>query len=311
MKNNEIDFKINVLSGTDNDGETLNSTQMQDARDLVAAIAGEAGFESFEDSPTGLLGYIQQPLFDATVLNSLLDDFPMDDISLTYDMKEAEYKDWNETWENEGFEPIEIDGRLVVHDGRHLPDACEGSTADIADTSPIMIEIDAKMAFGTGTHETTRMIVATLLDLDVQGKTILDCGCGTGILAIAALKMNAEHAIGYDIDEWSVDNARHNAVINRVDDRFVSLLGDASTISNIQEVYHPSFDVVVANINRNILLADMPSFIGALKIGGSLILSGFYHSDADILKEQAIRNGLLLIEERTDNNWSCLVFTKG
>ncbi len=311
MKYYEIDFKINVLSGTDNDGETLNSTQMQDARDLVAAIAGEAGFESFEDSPTGLLGYIQQPLFDATVLNSLLDDFPMDDISLTYDMKEAEYKDWNETWENEGFEPIEIDGRLVVHDGRHLPDACEGSTADIADTSPIMIEIDAKMAFGTGTHETTRMIVATLLDLDVQGKTILDCGCGTGILAIAALKMNAEHAIGYDIDEWSVDNARHNAVINRVDDRFVSLLGDASTISNIQEVYHPSFDVVVANINRNILLADMPSFIGALKIGGSLILSGFYHSDADILKEQAIRNGLLLIEERTDNNWSCLVFTKG
>ena len=209
------------------------------------------------------------------------------------------------------------DGRgVIIHDGRHLPDNI--SDQDIA------IEIDAKLAFGTGTHETTRMICATLLDIfsnllpltipeqssptrslsDLSPLKVLDCGTGTGILAICALKLGAKEAIGYDIDEWSVDNARHNAVINRVDDRFRSLLGDVSILKEVEG----SFDIVMANINRNILLADMPMMHQKMAPGARLILSGFYTADIPMLTEKAQSLGMTLIAQKEDNDWACLVF---
>jgi ribosomal protein L11 methyltransferase len=138
----------------------------------------------------------------------------------------------------------------------------------------------------------------------MEGKQLLDCGCGTGILSIVALKCGASHAIGYDIDEWSVDNARHNAIINRVDERFESLLGDASVLSSIEGL----FDIVVANINRNILLADMETFTKKLKPNGKLILSGFYTDDDQLLTDKAQSLGLSLKAKNADNNWSCLLF---
>ena len=225
MKYFEVAFKFN--------GQwTMDDGQINDARDIVAALAGEAGFESFEETETGLTGYVQQALFDEQALKEALEDFPFEGVSIDYDVQEAENKDWNEQWEQEGFEPIELrrkveDGRsIVIHDGRHLPENI--LEQDIAR------EIDAKLAFGTGTHETTRMVCATLLELfgTHKGKSscVLDCGTGTGILAICALKLGASKAVGYDIDEWSVDNARHNAVINRVDERFTSLLGDVNIL---------------------------------------------------------------------------------
>ena len=200
------------------EAEFTISPYSSDASDMLAALAGEAGFETFEETDTGLKGYVQQSLFSEEALRDVLNDFPFEGVTITYAIREAEDRDWNEQWEQEGFEPITIKDHLVIHDGRHLP---EGSF-------PVAIEIDAKLAFGTGTHETTRMICATLLDSDLHNKRILDCGTGTGILSICALKLGAREAIGYDIDEWSADNARHNAVINRVDDRFQSLLGDAT-----------------------------------------------------------------------------------
>ena len=183
----------------------------------------------------------------------------------------------------------------MIHDGRHLP---EGDF-------PVAIEIDAKLAFGTGTHETTRMICATLLDTDLKDKRILDGGTGTGILSICALKLGASEAIGYDIDEWSVDNARHNAVINLVDDRFESLLGDATILNNVEGC----FDVVLANINRNILLADLPSFREKMASGAKLILSGFYSADSAMLIEKAASLGLRLLAQKEDHDWACLIFT--
>ena len=279
MKYFEVDFTISPYSA--------------DASDVLAAMAGEAGFETFEETETGLKGYVQQSLFDVSVLKTALEDFPFEDTTISYDIREAEDRDWNEQWEQEGFEPIVISENLIIHDGRHLPD----STPDIA------IEIDAKLAFGTGTHETTRMICSTLLELQPKGR-VLDCGTGTGILSICALKLGAQEAIGYDIDEWSVDNARHNAVINLVDDSFTSLLGDASILNKVEG----TFDLVMANINRNILLNDMPQFVSKMNAGATLILSGFYTDDCQILIEKAQTLGLSLQQQKEDQQWACLVF---
>lgn len=274
-----------------------------DACDVLAALAGEVGFETFMETEDGLTGYVQQALFNEQTLKETIEDFPFDGISINYNVREAEDKDWNEQWEQEGFEPIEVrrkkeDGRgIIIHDGRHLP-------VNISDQD-ITIEIDAKLAFGTGTHETTRMICSTLLDLfgNLSPLKVLDCGTGTGILAICALKLGASEAVGYDIDEWSADNARHNAVINRVDDRFTSLLGDANILKEVEG----SFDLVMANINRNILLADMPMMHEKMAPGAQLILSGFYTADIPMLTEKAQSLGMKLVAQEEDNDWACVV----
>ena len=269
-----------------------------DAIDLLADIAGEAGFESFEVTPTGLKGYVQQQLFNPVLLDDGIADFPMESVDITYDIHEAEDRDWNEQWEQEGFEPIVIPPSLVIHDGRHSPDI----------TYPTSIEIDARQAFGTGTHETTRMICSTLLELKDQrlaGARVLDCGTGTGILSICALKLGAAEAIGYDIDEWSVDNARHNAVINQVDNHFQSILGDATILNKVDG----TFDLILANINRNILLSDLPAFREKMSDKAILILSGFYTSDMTMLISKAETLGLSLQKQKEDHDWACLIFS--
>ena len=278
MKYYEVEFTISPLSA--------------DAADLLASLAGEAGFETFEETETGLKGYVQQSLFSEDTLRECIDDFPFEGTSIIYNVREAEDRDWNEQWEQEGFEPIVISDQLVIHDGRHLPET----------DSQVSIEIDAKLAFGTGTHETTRMICKQLIDRS-QGARVLDCGTGTGILSIVALKFGATQAVGYDIDEWSADNARHNAVINRVDDRFTSLLGDSSVLNTVDG----TFDLVLANINRNILLADMPRFISKMHNGSTLILSGFYTTDVQILVDKAKTLGLSLVFRDNDQDWACIV----
>ena len=277
----------------------------QDAQDILSAMAAEAGFETFEETPTGLLGYVQQSLFLQEVLDAVIANFPFEGTHIIYNVREAEDKDWNEQWEQEGFEPIEIrrkkdDGRcVIIHDGRHLPSDIGHQTSDI-----ISIEIDAHLAFGTGTHETTRMLCSTLLDMDLKGKRILDCGCGTGILGICALKLGADSCVGYDIDEWSADHTRHNAVINHVDDHLTSLCGDSSILDTV----NGKFDLVLANINRNILLADMPHFVRVMKPGATLILSGFYEADCTLLSSKAQQLGLKLIATRTNGDWASMVF---
>ena len=263
-----------------------------DACDVLAALAGEVGFETFMETETGLTGYVQQALFDEPALKEALEDFPFEGVDIGYDVHEAEDKDWNEQWEQEGFEPIVISDQLVIHDGRHLPEV----------DSKISIEIDAKLAFGTGTHETTRMICKELIERS-RGARVLDCGTGTGILSITALKFGATQAVGYDIDEWSADNSRHNAVINRVDDRFTSLLGDSSVLDEIEG----TFDLVLANINRNILLAEMPRFVSKMHKGSILILSGFYTADIQLLVEKAKTLGLSPVSQNNDQDWACIV----
>ena len=278
----------------------------QDAQDILSALAGEAGFETFEETATGLKGYVQQALFDEDVLQQVLEGFPFENVALSYSIQEAEDKDWNEQWEQEGFEPISLSlppskrkGNLIIHDGRHLPSDISHQSSDI------MIEIDAHLAFGTGTHETTRMICSTLLEMELAGTRVLDCGCGTGILGICALKAGAASVVCYDIDEWSADNTRHNAVINHVDDRLTALCGDANVLSG----FSTEFNVVLANINRNILLNDMERFRSVMAPHAQLVLSGFYKNDCALLESKAQSLGLSLKATRTDGDWACLLFS--
>ena len=314
MKYFEIDFTLTPCS--------------EDAQDVLSALAGEAGCESFEQTADGLKAYIQQSLYDEDALRLALDAFPFPS-SIKYKVREAEDRDWNEQWEQEGFEPIEVRSQkaeargIIIHDGRHLP-----SDFSHQPSSVIFIEIDAHLAFGTGTHETTRMICATLLAMDLKNQRVLDCGCGTGILGICALKLGAASCVAYDIDEWSTDNTRHNAVINHVDDRLTVLCGDSTVLggnstvlgdnstalggspAEVSAASPAGFSLVLANINRNILLQDMPRFVSVMAPRATLILSGFYESDCALLESKAQSLGLTLTATKTDGGWACMVFQR-
>ena len=277
---------------------------MQPAREITAAIAGECGYETFLDTDDGVDGYVQVDFYHEPAIREALEEFPMDGVTVAFKTEEVEDKDWNETWEQEeGFAPIYIDDRLVIYDVLH-PELGDEPTPNTQHPSPIKIGIQARNAFGTGTHETTQMIVGALLDIDLKGKRVLDCGCGTGILAITALKCGAADAVAYDLDEWSTENTRHNAEINGVADRIEVFEGNANVLSHISGV----FDVVVANINRNILLTDMPAFKEVMAHGGTLILSGFYEEDVPLLVEKAESLGLCLKEKKEEGEWRMLEF---
>ena len=286
MKYLVAEFKIECQDG-----------MIQIARDLLTDALGEAGFETFEDTEDGIKGYVQESLFDENAMNDVISNFMLPDVSINANIQEAEYKNWNEEWEEAGFERININDSITIYDARH--DDGNGIASGIS------IGIETKQAFGTGTHETTRMIVSTLLNIDLKGKRVLDCGCGTGILGIAASKLGASEVVGYDIDEWSSENAIHNAELNGVDNMKV-MLGDASVLKSVEG----KFDVVLANINRNILLADMPAFVAVMADESLLILSGFYASDVDLLIEKASSLGLSKIDSKSDSEWTCLVLKK-
>lgn len=265
----------------------------QVARELLADMAGEAGFESFEETEQGLDGYVQMDLFHKEMLDQMISEFPIENTLIEYTIACVIDEDWNQEWESIGFEPIDIKEQIMVFDAK--------KSIPLVDR-PISIGIEAKNAFGTGTHETTQMILSELLEQEVASKRVLDCGCGTGILGIAASKLGAEEIVAYDIDEWSVKNTDHNAVLNGVSNIRV-MEGDSSVLTHISGV----FDLVMANINRNILLADLPRFREVLNVGGTIILSGFYTEDAPMILEKAWELGLSEFSRKENNNWCMLV----
>ena len=283
MKYFEVDFQLSPLS--------------QDACDILAALTADAGFESFEETQHGIRGYVQQPLLDRQALEDIVNNFPIMGTNIIYTINKAEDKDWNEQWEQEGFEPIIVgNNRLAIHDGRHLP----SQPADIS------VEIDARLAFGTGTHETTQMICEWMLDMPMKDLRVMDAGCGTGILGIVALKLKANHVTAYDIDEWSRDNTCHNAVVNRVDSQLSVYCGDASLLDSKTADY----DLVLANINRNILLNDMPRFCQIMKQDAKLILSGFYTEDIPLLEARGKELGLILTGAKNRDKWASIIMQR-
>ena len=271
---------------------------MQPARELLSAAACEAGFEAFEDTDDGLLGYVQRPMYDKDALDAAIADYMPEGAAVSYAVEEVPDQNWNQGWEDEGFEPIGVSDNLVIYDAKHTD-----REMFAGDDGVMRIFIEARNAFGTGTHQTTRMILRRLLAMDVQGKSVLDCGCGTGILGITASRLGANPVLGYDIDEWSADNAQHNAALNGVENMSV-MLGDASVLDNVED----RFDIVIANINRNILIADMPAFRAHMKEGAQLILSGFYEADVPMIEAAAKEHGLSLCDVVTDEEWACTLF---
>lgn len=287
MKYNVADFRIECAADL-----------LQPSRELLSAAACEAGFEAFEDTVTGVRGYVQRQLFDRGTLDAAIADYMPDGVKVDYTVEEVPDQDWNQGWEEEGFEPIGVSDSLVVYDAKHTD-----RSMFAGDDGVTRIFIEARNAFGTGTHQTTRMILRRLLGMDLHGKAVLDCGCGTGILGIVASRLGAGRVLGYDIDEWSADNARHNAALNGVSNMSV-LLGDAAVLGGVSE----KFDVVIANINRNILLNDMAAFRSKMAGGARLILSGFYESDVPMLEKAAAGRGLHLKDVMTDEEWACVLF---
>mgnify|MGYP001510057344 FL=1 len=262
--------------------------------DVLSAVLGEVGFESFVEQEGGIAAYIQTALYDEEALKSALDSFPLADTTLTYTYKEAEDKDWNEEWEKNFFQPIVIGNRCVIHSTFHhdVPQA------------EYDIVINPQMAFGTGHHETTSLIIGELLEAGLQGKALLDMGCGTSILAILARMRGAAPCTAIDIDEWCVRNSLENIELNHVDSISV-FQGDASILPD-----KGPFDVVIANINRNILLNDMKHYVARMNPGARLFMSGFYTDDIPAIREEAERNGLRFVHHKEKNRWAAVQFEK-
>ena len=290
-----------IIEGTENDKiYCLEEQELSVARDILSSTLCDIGFDSFEDEDHGLAAYIYDVQLDENMIKHVLTtDWSLKNWHIEYKLEPVEDINWNETWENEGFDPIVVNDMCAIYDAKHP----ERASFEIKNL-PLAVGIEAKMAFGTGTHETTRMIVSILTEMDLSNKNVLDCGCGTGILSIVASKQGARKVVAYDIDEWSVRNTMHNMELNKADNISV-MHGDSTVLSGI-EAY---FDVVLANINRNILLNDMPHFKKVLAPEGMIIISGFYEEDTQILKGKAEEIGLELTSQQTDNKWTCMLFT--
>lgn len=260
--------------------------------DVVAALAGEIGFESFMECEGGTQAYIPKALFDENALKEMVDHFPLPDTTLTYTVKAAEDKNWNEEWEKHSFQPIMIDDRCCIHSTLHK------------DTPPTEYEIliNPEMSFGTGHHETTHSIISELLDADLTGKSVLDMGCGTSILAILASMHGADKVTAIDIDDWCVNNSRTNIALNHISNITVEW-GDARLLEN-----RPPFDVIIANINRNILLADLPHYAACMHRGSEIYMSGFYVEDIPLIREKAESLGMEFGHYRERNNWAAVKF---
>ena len=260
--------------------------------DVLSAVLGEAGFESFVEQTDGIAAYIQKDLYNETVLKEALADFPLPDTQVEYAYQEAEDKDWNEEWEKNFFQPIIIGYRCVIHSkfNRYIPKA------------EYDIVINPQMAFGTGHHETTSLIIGELLDNDLQGKSLLDMGCGTSILAILARMRGAAPCTAVDIDEWCVRNSLENIELNGVD-RISVFQGDASLLKDQEP-----FDVIIANINRNILLNDMKRYVSCMHPGSELYMSGFYVDDIPVIQAEAEHNGLRFVHHKEKKRWAAVKF---
>lgn len=265
----------------------------EDESDILVAYLAQYDYESFvNDEPTELKAYIKTELFDENIVLQLQEALK-DNINFTYSFADCPEENWNQKWE-ESYQPVLIDGKCYIRAPFHLD--LESVEYDII--------IQPKMSFGTAHHETTSQIISELMTLNCKDKTVLDMGCGTGVLAILATKMGAKLVWAIDNDEWAYENTLENIERNNVEKTVKAFLGDASLLNDIE------FDIVIANINRNILLEDMKSYVGVLKKDGIILFSGFYEVDLQIIKECAERYGLKFLSSRSENAWVVAKFVK-
>lgn len=261
--------------------------------DVLAALLCEIDYESFVPDESGLVAYVKKELFDELKIKAILVDFPFDnDISYEYEIVEGQ--DWNSEWEKNYFKPIIVKDQCVIHSSFHK---------DIP-SLPYDIVIDPKMAFGTGHHATTSLIIEQLLEMNLVDRSVVDMGTGTGILAILASMRGASQITAIEIDPMAHANAIDNLKINNAESINL-ILGDASSLDKVKNI-----DVFIANINRNIITQDISAYVSTLHSGSVMLLSGFYESDIPVIMEYARPLGLTYHSHAVKNDWSCLRLVK-
>ena len=263
-------------------------------RDLLISGLADIGFDTFEHTDHGFKGYIASAKVDIIALEQLLFG-QWDEVAIHYELREIEPRNWNEAWES-NFQPIEVGGVCRVRATFHPSSA--GYDYEIV--------IDPKMAFGTGHHQTTTMMMEYILEEDMEGKTVLDMGCGTGILAILAVKKGADRVVAIDYDPVCYESTQENTLLNKVEKKVEALCGSVEAIPTRER-----FDIILANINRNILMEQLPDYAAVLKPGGVVLISGFYKgADAGMLQERASENNLIYVSRRELDQWVAVRLTK-
>lgn len=270
----------------------LKVTVPPDFSDILIAELAEIGFESFLDTDYGVDGYIPAHVFDEQQVTSITEKYSHL-TPINYTFSTIKRRNWNEEWEK-SYEPIIIGNQCLVRASFH-----EG-----LGTYPYEIIINPKMSFGTGHHETTALMLENQLVISHTGKRVLDVGCGTGILAIMACKRGAAKVDAFDIDEWAVENSRENFELNSCNTATIQ----QGTIREVKLT--PSYDIVLANINRNVLLDEIPVYATLLPAGGMMLLSGFYEKDIADIESLATTQGFSKREQRIKQPWASLVFEK-
>jgi ribosomal protein L11 methyltransferase len=262
-----------------------------EASDILIAQLAEIGYESFVETEKGFAAYINSDLFnDEELKDAILPYQQLFEIEYTY--QEIHQQNWNQVWES-NFEPIIVNRQCYVRAPFHASDASYKHE----------IVIEPKMSFGTGHHQTTRLVMAEMLNHTFENKAVLDMGCGTGILAILAFQLGAQKITAIDVDDWCVENTIENFERNKVSGAIVKK-GDASHLANA------TYNVVIANINKNVLLHDMPIYFNALHESGVLYLSGFFETDVDELLQMAKSLGFTYTSKKVDGDWAMLLLKK-
>ena len=274
--NNYLEFNFNI-------------SPLQPWNEILMAELIEIGFDSFTEEHNGILAYIQKDLFDDKQLQEI-NMFSNEAVEISYTYQEMPNINWNEEWEK-NFEPINVENQVSIraefHENQNLPHE---------------IIIQPKMSFGTGHHATTYLMIQQMLDMDFENKTVLDMGCGTSVLAIFAKQKGAGKTVAIDIDEWSVENSKENAERNNVD-----LDISQGTADNLGA---ENFDIILANINRNILISDIPTYVSVLTDGGQLLLSGLCFFDVADILEVCMEQKLTLKRELQREEWVSLLLEK-
>ena len=278
MQYNQVLFKCDPYSET--------------VTDILSAMLAEIGFESFVRGEDALEAYVPLPLFSQSELDQVLVDLPLE-VEISYTVQTMEDKNWNEEWEKNYFNPIVIGDECCIHSSFHQPEG----------TYRYPILIDPKMSFGTGHHQTTLLILKEILAMELSGKCVLDMGCGTGVLAILAAMKGAAPVTAIDIEEWAYNNAMENVVLNGMTSIRV-LQGGAELLGEER------YDVIFANINRNILLQDLPHYEAVLKQGGIIVMSGFYLDDLPAIRSRANELGLSFDHLKDMDRWVATTFVK-
>ena len=265
-------------------------TPKNPATEILIAELGYVGFESFVENDNGVTAYIQKHEWNSQILDDLY-ILGSPEFKINYAYHEVIQTNWNKEWEK-NFNPIQVDGQVSIRAPFHENPSLKFD-----------IVIEPKMSFGTGHHETTHMMIQHLLALDLENKKVLDMGCGTGILAIFAEMKGAQPTDAIDIDSWCYQNSLEN--VQRNGCRYITVLeGDSSLLIG------KKYDVVIANINRNILLSDMKTYTDSLSKNGILLLSGFYKEDITIIENEVVKHGLVFDKMIQRNSWVALKYTK-